>query len=57
MARVIQNRTVILVSREEHLTYHHVGDLNSDMCFLTNSKEEPVYAGSCNFEIFVEAND
>lgn len=57
MVSVIQNRTVILVSREEHLTYHHVGDLNSNMCFLTNSTGEPVYAGPDNFEIFVEAND
>ena len=57
MIEVIEGETVILISEKgEYIKYHHVGDLDSGMCYLTDKNGKAVYAGRNEFCIFVSSN-
>lgn len=56
MIKVIKDKTVILVSSDDRVTYHHVGQMDSGMCYLTNKNQDIVYAGDDNIEWFTVSN-
>ena len=51
---IVIRKPVIILEKGEKFEYHHVGDLDSGMCYLTDKNGKPVYAGGNDFVLFEE---
>ena len=54
---IIKNKTIILLSKNETVTYHAVGGLDSGMCCLTDKNGKVFYVEDNDFVWFVETDE